>query len=95
MLAANWQLLHWRRLQAHQSQAQSAYEAFSFLEGAGASAQQLRLRLADYSSAELYHWLEPQQLPRAPGRQDQAPRVLPVGSAFVGLAKNRSLLQLL
>jgi two-component system, OmpR family, sensor kinase len=95
LLAANWQLLHWRRLQAHQSQAQSAYEAFSFLEGAGASAQQLRLRLADYSSAELYHWLEPQPLPRAPGRQDQAPRVLPVGSAFVGLAKNRSLLQLL
>jgi two-component system, OmpR family, sensor kinase len=95
LLAANWQLLHWRRLQAHQSQAQSAYDAFSFLEGAGASAQQLRLRLADYSSAELYHWLEPQPLPRAPGRQDQAPRVLPVGSAFVGLAKNRSLLQLL
>ena len=95
LLAANWQLLHWRRLQAHQSQAQSAYEAFSFLEGAGASAQQLRLRLADYSSSELYHWLEPQPLPRAPGRQDQAPRVLPVGSAFVGLAQNRSLLQLL
>jgi two-component system OmpR family sensor kinase len=95
LLAANWQLLQWRRLQAHQSQAQSAYDAFSFLEGAGASAQQLRLRLADYSSSELLHWLEPQPLPRAPGRQDQAPRVMPVGSAFVGLAQNRPLLQLL
>lgn len=95
LLAANWQLLQWRRLQAHQSQAQSAYEAFSFLEGAGASAQQLRLRLAEYSSSELLHWLEPQPAPRASGRKEQAPRVLPVGSAFVGLAQNRPLLQLL
>ena len=88
LLTANWQLLQWRRLQAHQSQAQSAYEAFSFLEGPGASAEQLRLRLADYSSSELLHWLEPQK----PG---QAQRVLPAGSAFVGLGQNRPLLQLL
>lgn len=95
LLAANWQLLQWRRLQAHQTQAQSAYEAFSFLEGAGATAQQLRLRLADYSSAEQMHWLEPHPAPRSPGRQGQAQRVLPAGTAFVGFSQNRPLLQLL
>ena len=95
LLAANWQLLQWRRLQAHQSQAQSAYEAFSFLEGAGASAQQLRLRLADYSSSELLHWLEPPPTPQAQGQQGKPPRVMPAGSAFVGLGQNRLLLELL
>mgnify|MGYP002654413312 CR=1 FL=1 len=95
LLAANWQLLQWRRLQAHQTQAQSAYEAFSSLKGAGATAQQLRLRLADYSSAEQMHWLEPQPPPRTPGRQGQAQRVLPAGTAFVGFSQNRPLLQLL
>lgn len=95
LLAANWQLLQWRRLQDHQSQAQSVYEVFSFLEGAGASAQQLRLRLAEYSSSERLHWLEPQPTPESQGQRDQAKRVLPIGTAFVGLAQNRPLLQLL
>jgi len=59
LLTANWQLLEWRRLQAHQSQSQSAYASFSLLESAEASDQQLRLKLADYSSSDLLHWLEP------------------------------------
>lgn len=95
LLAANWQLLQWRRLQAHQSQAQSAFEAFSFLEGAGASAQQLRLRLADYSSSELLHWLEAPRAPGAVSQQGKTQRVMPAGTAFVGLGQNRPLLELL
>jgi len=88
LLGANWQLLQWRRLQAHQNHAQAAFEAFSFLGAAGASAEQLRLRLADYSSSDLLHWLEPQQ----PG---QGQRVLPAGSAFLSQGENRQLLGLL
>ena len=95
MLGANWQLLQWRRLQAHQSQALSVYEAFIFLEGAGVSAQQLRLRLADYSSSDLLHWLEPPPTPQGQGPQGKPPRVMPAGSAFVGLGQNRALLELL
>lgn len=103
LLAANWQLLQWRRLQAHQSQAQSVYEAFSFLEGAGASAQQLRLRLAEYSSLDLLHWLEPQPALQPLGQQSKGQlgpqgkgqRVMPIGTAFVGLSQNQPLLQLL
>lgn len=95
LLAANWQLLQWLRLQSHQSHAQSAYEAFSFLEATGVSAQQLRFRLAEYSSAERLHWLEPLPAPQPPGLPAQAQRVLPIGSAFVGQGQNRALLELL
>jgi len=87
LLAANWQLLQWQRLQSHQSQAQAAHEAFRSLDVADASAEQLQLQLTTYSSAELLHWLEPQQ--------GQGPRLLPAGSVFVGLSQNRPLLALL
>ena len=95
LLTANWQLLQWRRLQAHQSQAQSAYAAFSALEGSEASDQQLRLKLADYSSSDLLHWLEPQLVFQSSDQQSQIQRLLPAGSAFFGLGQNKSLFDLL
>ena len=95
LLTANWQLLEWRRLQAHQSQAQSAYAAFSLLESAEASDQQLRLKLADYSSSDLLHWLEPQLVFQSPDQQSQIQRVLPAGSPFFLLGQNQPLLDLL
>jgi signal transduction histidine kinase len=95
LLTANWQLLQWRRLQAHQSQAQSAYEAFVFLDSAGVTEEQLRLRLADHSSSELFHWLEPQPSPQSPGQQELPRRILPAGSAFQGSDQNRGLFDLL
>ena len=95
LLTANWQLLQWRRLQAHQSQAQSAYAAFSSLEGAEASDQQLRLKLADFSSSDLLHWLEPQLVFQSSDQQSQIQRLVPAGSAFFGLGQNQPLLDLL